>query len=128
MLRFAAAKCVIVNWEFLPFVGNPNEGESNIQRLIMVMCTLLWIIKVAVWKTPNDVLHDIGFRYAVSMEFAISFILGLLISVAVYKGRSSYTNKWMYRYSLITGIGLAGVLPLLILFSFVAVIFFGATV
>jgi len=98
------------------------------QYLLLIILLTLWIGKFIVWNIPNNRLNEMGLGGLVGFEEFITFFVGGLMAVFVYKSRLNYNNQVLYWSSQILSIGLF-VLPLsFIVLAFIGVMFFGLSV
>lgn len=88
----------------------------------------LWVVRVIVWTTPNNVLHLNGYGGAVVQDFVIGSFLGLVFAIFTYKKKHIFQPKLLY-WLTFGASGLLAVTPVVLLLgALIGVMFFGLTV
>lgn len=101
-------------------------GRIEIYYGLLFLCVGLWLLKIILWTTPNNVLHYNGFGDAVGTEMFFSFLVGLAVAIFSVKRKNKFSSKPLYFATLVAGAGLAVAPIALFVLAFIAVIFFDA--
>jgi hypothetical protein len=88
----------------------------------------LWGLRIVIWNTPNNVLHESGYGNAVTQDLIINSFFGLVLAVFVYKKRKVFKPKLLY-WSTLAASSMLAITPVaFLLIAFVGVMFFEVTV
>jgi len=78
---------------------------------LLIIGIILWLLRLLIWNTPNDVLNANGFGNIVVIELIGLCILGITCSVYISKHKAMYKSKLIYSISIIL-YGLFAITPL----------------
>ena len=105
-----------------------NQRRSDVKYLPLTLCIALWLLRIVIWSTPNNVLHEYGYSLAVAQDFILNLIIGLFFTILLYKKRNIFQPKLLYFSSLFVVSTLAFTPVVFLLLVFSGVLFFGVTV
>lgn len=93
----------------------------------LFLCTVLWLVRVIVWTTPTNVLHQHGFDSLVLVDLILSSLVGLILG-SLFKEREGFRNNLLFYVHQVLALGLFLVPAILLALLFIASLFFGLTV
>jgi len=86
------------------------------------------VLRLVVWNTPNNVLHENGYGGAVVQDFVIGSFVGLVFAILAYKKQHIFQPRLLYWSTLVVSSMLAITPVAFLVMVFIGVVFFGVTV